>query len=348
MRLPFLQLESDIISHGAAEVSHLARCSIPQALGHIAMVRAWAVSHATDEAPPDGWVPGDASGRRIEAAAHWQGENGALLQALIDAGHVRVEEGGHRVLRLEPYAKAWEQNRKSKERMRNARERSSNKPVMDANNGIESGERSAKFDGQTQTQTQTQKEEASASQASAAAPPPVLVVQEAAPEKPKRAPSTTAMGEFIDWARAEVKPRLPPDALDPAAGMKPHERVRLGEAVKDHGLESVKAAFRLFMGWAVAESKGYSVGFFANQWETWVRQAKAAVAPAGRPNAVGRGAEGPARECAGCGEETGEGQQHGQTWVGLYCGCGAALFRLATPPADVGQWARNRRAGRAA
>jgi hypothetical protein len=130
--------------------------------------------------------------------------------------------------------------------------------------------------------------------------------------------------------------------------MKPHERVRLGEAVKDHGLESVKAAFRLFMGWAVAESKGYSVGFFANQWETWVRQAKAAVAPAGRPNAVGRGAEGPARECAGCGEETGEGQQHGQTWVGLYCGCGAALFRLATPPADVGQWARNRRAGRAA
>lgn len=188
----------------------------------------------------------------------------------------------------------------------------------------------------------------SASQASAAAPPPVLVVQEAAPEKPKRAPSTTAMGEFIDWARAEVKPRLPPDALDPAAGMKPHERVRLGEAVKDHGLESVKAAFRLFMGWAVAESKGYSVGFFANQWETWVRQAKATVAPAGRPNAVGRGAEGPARECAGCGEETGEGQQHGQTWVGLYCGCGAALFRLATPPADVGQWARNRRAGRAA
>lgn len=157
MRLPFLQLESDIISHGAAEVSHLARCSIPQALGHIAMVRAWAVSHATDEAAPDGWVQGDASGRRIEAAAHWQGENGVLLQALIDAGHVRIEGGGHRVLNLEPYAKAWEQNRRSKERMRTARERSANKAVTNVNGGASGGERSAKFDGQTQTQTQTQR-----------------------------------------------------------------------------------------------------------------------------------------------------------------------------------------------
>jgi hypothetical protein len=110
MRLPFLQLESDIISHGAAEVSNLAGCSIPEALGHIALVRAWAVSHAADEAPPDGWVEGDAAGRRIEAAAHWKGEKGALLQALIDAGHVRPEADGHRVLRLEPYVKAWERS----------------------------------------------------------------------------------------------------------------------------------------------------------------------------------------------------------------------------------------------
>lgn len=203
MRLPFLQLESDIISHGAAEVSHLARCSIPQALGHIAMVRAWAVSHATDEAAPDGWVPGDASGRRIEAAAHWQGENGALLQALVDAGHVRSEPGGHRVLRLEPYAKAWEQNRKSKERMRNARERSANTPVTDANGSVSEPERSAKFDGQTQTQTQS----SSASQATAnAAQAPrdglpdatafALEAQEP-PSKPPKAERTPSVGEAL-------------------------------------------------------------------------------------------------------------------------------------------------------
>jgi hypothetical protein len=163
MRLPFLQLESDIISHGAAEVSNLAGCSIPEALGHIALVRAWAVSHATDEAPPDGWVEGDAAGRRIEAAAHWKGEKGTLLQALIDAGHVRPETGGHRVLRLEPYVKAWEQNRKAKARMKNVRERSANIAVPEQHGERTAGERSAKFDGQTQTQTQTQTEEAALS-----------------------------------------------------------------------------------------------------------------------------------------------------------------------------------------
>jgi hypothetical protein len=163
VRLPFLQFESDFLAHGAAELANLARCSPAQAIGHVALLRAWSVSHANDEAPPDGLVLGDAAGRRIEAAAQWQGERGALLEALLDAGQVERTDGGFRVLHLNPYAKAWEQNRKAKERMRNARERSANMRVTDH-------ERSAKFTGQTQTQTQTQKE-ASASQAEAVAPP---------------------------------------------------------------------------------------------------------------------------------------------------------------------------------
>ena len=142
MRLPFLQMESDLIAHGAAEVAHLAGCPVALALGHIAMVRAWAVSAADDSAPPDGWVAGEAAGRRIEAAAQWTGERGRLLQALLDAGQVRSEDGGIRVLHLEPYVKAWEVNRTSKERMRKLRERSAN-----------NDERTPKFDGQTQTQT---------------------------------------------------------------------------------------------------------------------------------------------------------------------------------------------------
>lgn len=121
----------------------------------------------------------------------------------------------------------------------------------------------------------------SASQGAADASPAAgqtVLVDVAPAEKPKRAPNASAMGEFIDWARAETKPRLPADALDPAAGMKVQERSRLGEAVKLHGLEALKAAFRLFMGWEVAQQKGYSVGFFANGWERWVQQAKATPA----------------------------------------------------------------------
>jgi len=142
-----MQLESDLVAHGAALVGQLAGCLPAQALGHIAMLRAWAVSQATDEMPPDGLVRGDAAPRLIEAAAQWQGPRGTLFEALMDAGQVQRESEGVRVLHLEPYAKAWERNAKAKARMANSRERSANKRDMHS-------ERSAKFMGQTQTQTQ--------------------------------------------------------------------------------------------------------------------------------------------------------------------------------------------------
>jgi hypothetical protein len=189
MRLPFLQFESDFLAHGAAELANLARCTPAQAIGHVALLRAWAVSHASDEAPPDGWVPGDAAGRRIEAAAHWQGERGVLLEALLDAGQVERAEDGFRVCHLEPYIKAWEQNRKAKERMRTVRERSANMVVSVTNGAVAGDARSAKFGGQTQTQTQTQTQEETPS-AVAIAPTGgqaslVSIPASTPPEKPK-------------------------------------------------------------------------------------------------------------------------------------------------------------------
>ena len=160
-----MQLESDFLAHGAVELAQLAGCLPPHAVGHVCFLRAWVVSHATDEAPPDGLVLGDAAGRRIEAAAQWTGERGALLQALLDVGQVEKVDGGFRVLHLEAYVKAWNQNRAAKERMRTARERSANMRVT-------ASERSAKFDGQTQTQTQTQtQKEEPASQGEPPGPP---------------------------------------------------------------------------------------------------------------------------------------------------------------------------------
>lgn len=203
MRLPFLQLESDLLAHGGPEVASLAGCTLAQVIGHLSLLRAWAVSHAGDDAPPDGWVPGEASGRRIEAAAQWAGERGVLLKALIDAGQVEACEGGHRVMNLEPYAKAWEQNAKAKERMAKARERSANRRVTD-------GEGSAKFDGQTQTQTQTQKEEASASQgATDAGQQPegqAALFDEPKPPPPKqRAPRKPSDAELLYQQVQEVR-----------------------------------------------------------------------------------------------------------------------------------------------
>lgn len=97
----------------------------------------------------------------------------------------------------------------------------------------------------------------------------------AVPATPKAVGRSTALGEFIDWAKAETRKQLPPDAPDNCR-MERHQASRLGEAVKHHGLEALKAGFRLFMGWQVAQERAYPLGLFAAKWEDWVGQAKVA------------------------------------------------------------------------
>lgn len=145
MRLPFLQMESDLLAHGLDGMAALLGCSAAAALGHVGLLRAWAVSRAGDAAAPDGWVPGPNAARLIAAGARWEGDASAFVAALSDPGvtQLAIEEGGIRILHLEPYVQAWERNASAKERMRNARERSANVQRT-----------SAHVSGQTQTQTQ--------------------------------------------------------------------------------------------------------------------------------------------------------------------------------------------------
>lgn len=168
MRLPFLQLQSDLIAHGAPAVAMLAGCSPVEALGHIAFLQAWAVAQADDSAPPDGWVRGPAAARLVEAAAQWKGERGRLIQALQDVGLVAVVEGDIQVLHLDPYRAAWEKNAKAKQRMAKVRGRSSGVERTFDEHSERLPEGAAKFGCQTQTQTQTQN--LSASQESQASP----------------------------------------------------------------------------------------------------------------------------------------------------------------------------------
>lgn len=97
---------------------------------------------------------------------------------------------------------------------------------------------------------------------------------------PKRQPGkSNALGEFIDWFRAETRKQLPPDAPDNCR-MEKHQAARMGEAVKLHGLEACKAAVALWMGWEGSRAAGYPLGMFAAKWEGWVGRVKAPTAPA--------------------------------------------------------------------
>jgi hypothetical protein len=183
MRLPFLQLESDLLAHGAAGVAALLGCSVPQALGHIALLRAWAVSRGPADAPPDGWVPGDNAARLVAAGAQWTGDAGAFIAALGDPGVelLEVHRDGIQVLGMRPYAEAWERNDKARERLRRFRERNANEART-----------SPDVSGQTQTQTQTQTQKAEDLPPPASAAPreelrlePQQAARRAALKKPK-------------------------------------------------------------------------------------------------------------------------------------------------------------------
>lgn len=346
MRLPFMQLESDFLAHGAAELANLARCTVAQAIGHVSLLRAWAVSHATDEAPPDGWVPGEVGGRRIEAAAQWTGESGALLQALTDAGQVRQEEGGFRVLHLEAYVQAWNKNLTAKERMRTLRERSANKPRT-------TGERSAKFGQQTQMQKELQKPSASASPPGPAEAQGVLSlpVQAAArdvrPPKPRKPPPAQ---DLVSWVRDVTRPLRPEGAPDNCE-LTEAQWARLGELVRDYGLEPTKAGVRRWLGWAPAQEKGYPLGLFVAKAKGFVGEAMSSQTAGPQRASDGVGA-GQAGECAGCGEH-GEGYRadgNPGPWLGYRCGCGPAWMAeldAGRPYAEASAWAKERR-GRAA
>lgn len=281
MRLPFLQMESDLIAHGAAEVSHLAGCSIPQALGHIAMVRAWVVSHATDNAPPDGMVPGEAAGRRIEAAAQWSGERGALLQALLDAGQVRAEAGGVRVLHLEPYVKAWEQNRKAKDRLARHRERNANVRVANgehaADGGVSEtlpdrsdGVRSAKFAGQTQTQREDVEEKPFPASQGAAAAAPADDLPDATDhaEEADTPPARPAL--VLEAQTTGRKSRTPSAAENLYATLEADREKRCREAGEPYVSERLAAARQNVLFGPVVKGTDEEQGRFAAAWEAYL------------------------------------------------------------------------------
>lgn len=206
MRLPYLQVDGDFITQKARTVAALLGCSHAQAVGHLSLLWAWTLSQGSDDAPPSGLITGQHAARIVRAAAGWEGAAEAFVDVLSDPGVGLLERlpDGFRVRGMERYRKAWDKQRKDRDRKADVRRNSSGHPSDGA--------------GKTQTQTQTQKEEA-ASQAPAVAAPgvggeelpdatedaqevrPALVLEAQQPEKPGRRQSA---GEAL-YARLEAR-----------------------------------------------------------------------------------------------------------------------------------------------
>lgn len=199
-RLPFVQVDTDFITHGATALAAVLgpEVSTAQAGWAVLQLRTWALSRATDEATL-GFIPGAHAAHLVATFAGWKGDPSAFLDALCDpaVGLAEVRQDGVQLLGLERDAAAVRKSRSDRERM--------------------SRRRRGDVDGKTQTQTQTQKEEP----ASQGEPPGPPSPEEQSAEQPE---DVSGDAEPLD---AEERPPLELVAQD--AGPKPRRKSKAEE-----------------------------------------------------------------------------------------------------------------------
>lgn len=129
MRLDWVQVEMSAFSR-AREVAAIVGDVAATSLGRLAMIWRWAVEIAPDGEIPTGEVRGEAAVVRLEAAAEWTGERGALVSALVSVGLVEMLEDGPglRVKGLNRYGSAATKRAKDRARMKALREVAATSP----------------------------------------------------------------------------------------------------------------------------------------------------------------------------------------------------------------------------
>jgi hypothetical protein len=198
-RLPFVQVDTDFITHGAAALAAVLGGETSPAVAGWAVLqlRTWALSRADGE-DLLGFIPGANAARLVATFAGWRGDPAVFLAALCDPAVSLAEvcEDGVQLLGLDRDAAAVRKGRGDRERMSRRRRG-------------DVSERSRDVDGktQTQTQTQTQKEEAASQAPASAAPPPGDDLPDAADDAQPVAEERPTL--VLHVQPAEKKPRAP-------------------------------------------------------------------------------------------------------------------------------------------
>jgi hypothetical protein len=198
LRLPFLQVDTEFLATGAADLGEFLGLSEAEAGWAMVRLWGWAVSKATG--PDDlGVLAGPDMQRLAERAAGWKGTSGTFLGALCSPAIGLARLGDNctvSLLGLERYAATFRKNSSDKARMSRRRSGDIAATSLDDRGYVA-----------RKTETETEKE-ASASQESASAVPvaddipqaadadvqeaedrPALVLESPSGKKPPRKPS---------------------------------------------------------------------------------------------------------------------------------------------------------------
>lgn len=112
MRLPFTQVASEVIEHGAADLAVMLDWDEAHAGWGLLRLFDWALKRAKDDRPPSqsDTISGPGAARLVARAAGWSGDPEAFVTAcehLPEAPVERMENGAVRVCGLRRYDSAW-------------------------------------------------------------------------------------------------------------------------------------------------------------------------------------------------------------------------------------------------
>lgn len=341
MRLPFLQVAQETLAK-ARMLGRYARIAEAHALGIAVMLDAWAVEMLDGS----GVVQDPAPAEPLAAACGWDGDAEVLLAALLRSRIVeQTPDGGIRIPSRERYeaALAGQANRSEKARAA-AKERWGRK--TDAPSMPHASPEQCAGNAKTQTQTQTQKKEELPSSAAADLQVPLLQVAEKPSEQPE-----DLQALWNHEAHASL-PRW--------QGMSDTRKRRAAARLREKPLQTWREVIRRLSASPFCRGEEGGTGWRASP--DWLLQPEVAdkvlEGQYDRPDArtpaqsaradtsAGRG--GTQAECAGCGEQ-GECAGAGQgVLLGYACRCMGAWMNSGLDYTAAAEWARNRRAGRAA
>lgn len=227
MRLPFLQVEADLLGQRGQVAAKLLGVPLPALIGHVTLLRAYALSLSGDEVP-SGWVHDAEAVQVLEIAAGWDGDPGKLVRVLAMPAVYMLEmdpAGAVRVLGMEPYAKAHEANAKARERVAKseARKREAAANLREASRKEREVTRKLPRKTETETETEMKKEDLPLPPQGGPPSPAQANLLEQPPKRPADAPDAL-MAAWNQHAPQEL-----PRCRELTDKRRKHARVRLSE-----------------------------------------------------------------------------------------------------------------------
>lgn len=266
MGLPWIQMGSEVIEHGAADLAVMLDWDEAHAGWALLKIFDWALKRADPAKPPSqsSDIMGPFAARMVARAGGWQGDPDTFIKAcaMLPDPPVTLVDNGVRIHGLKRYDSAWAKNHRPKpDRRAAAPEPTPIRPEAGA-------EPSRNTPGSAPEDRDRDVDREKRKEAAAAARKNVPAI----PEKPDTPDELWTEDTFVDWMQAKRfhEEGLPVDTKARRTGVKDLLRTAMMEGFE---LPDIRNGFVAYGNDPYWKKQGIPINGFVSQWRQYVRKA---------------------------------------------------------------------------